>query len=55
MFRSGDEKETLTVVFHAILSEKFGKLDDGTKIVIRGENPVFDGWSKDSVTVVIDR
>ena len=55
MFRSGDEKETLTVVFHAILSEKFGKLDDGTKIVIRGESPVFEGWNKDSVVFVTER
>ena len=54
MFRSGDEKETLTVVFHAILSEKFGKLD-GTKIVIRGEPPVFEDWDKDSVVVVTER
>ena len=55
MFRSGDEKETLTVVFHAILSEKFGKLDDGAKIVIRGEPPVFEGWNKDSVVFVTER
>ena len=59
MFRNlqkrDDEKETLTVVFHAILSDKFGKLDDGTKIVIRGEDPVFNGWNKGGVALVTER
>jgi hypothetical protein len=40
----------LTVIFHAILSDKF-KLEEGTKIVIRGEEPVFDGWHKGGVIV----
>ena len=50
-----DEKnETITVVFHAILSDKF-KLDDITKIVIRGEDPVFEGWSKGGVVLEKER
>jgi hypothetical protein len=40
----------LTVVFHAILSDKF-KLNEGTKIVIRGDEPVFGGWKNGSVNV----
>ena len=41
---------TLTVVFHAVISDKF-KMDEQTKIVIRGEEPIFHGWSNDSVVV----
>ena len=59
MFRSVQQKdvqgETITVVFHAILSEKFGKLDGGTKIVIRGDEPVFEGWNKGGVSLVTVR
>jgi hypothetical protein len=39
--------ENLTVVFHAILS----KLDDGTTIVIRGDEPVFTGWYEGGVPI----
>lgn len=49
-----DKKETITVVFHAILSDKF-KLDDVTKIVIRGEDPVFEGWNKGGVVLEKER
>ena len=42
--------ETLTVVFHAILSKKF-ELDDGTTIVIRGDEPVFTGWEEGGVPI----
>ena len=56
MFRNAQQthvqEETITVVFHAILSEKFGKLDDETRIVIRGEGPVFEGWNKGGVALV---
>jgi hypothetical protein len=45
--RNADEK-SIVVVFHAILSDKY-KFDSNTKIVIRGEEPFFDGWEKDSV------
>ena len=59
MFRNVRQKdvqeETITVVFHAILSEKFGKLDDGTKIVIRGQGPIFEGWDKGGVALVTVR
>jgi hypothetical protein len=61
IFRNSDDKtvksddkaskaagKTLIVVFHAILSDKF-ELDNDTKIVIRGEEPVFNGWDNDSV------
>ncbi|CAB4014622.1 Hypothetical predicted protein, partial [Paramuricea clavata] len=48
---SNDSQNTLTVVFHAILSNKF-KLEDGTKIVIRGDEPLFaGGWNKGGVPV----
>ena len=57
IFRSSTDignEATLTVVFHAILSDKFD-LDEGTKIVIRGEEPVFDDWNKDGVTLKMER
>ncbi|CAB4021187.1 Hypothetical predicted protein [Paramuricea clavata] len=44
------DEQSLTVVFHAILSDKF-KLDEGMNIVIRGDSPVFDGWNKGGVDV----
>ena len=54
MFRNStvneSQQETITVIFHAIVSEKF-KLDDVTKFVIRGEDPVFKGWNKDGVVL----
>lgn len=54
MFRNStigeNKQETITVIFHAILSDKF-KLDDMPKIVIRGEDPVFKGWNKDGVVL----
>ena len=49
-----EKKETITVVFHAILSDKF-KLDDVTKIVIRGEDPVFEGWDKGGIVLEKER
>ena len=45
LFRSSDDKKTFTVIFHAMLSNKF-KLVDNTQIEIRGQPPVFDGWKK---------
>lgn len=54
MFRNStgndDKLETIKVIFHAILSDKFN-LDDATKIVIRGEDPVFEGWNKGGVVI----
>jgi hypothetical protein len=47
--KNGDDK-SLTVVFHAILSDKF-QWDKDTQIVIRGEEPLFYGWNQDSVYV----
>ena len=41
---------SLTVVFHAMLSDKFKK-EDGTEIVIRGEDPVFYGWNNGGVPI----
>ena len=39
-------EKTLTIVFHAILSKNFN-FDDGKKIVICGEEPIFaGGWEK---------
>ena len=49
---SGDEAE-LTVVFHIMVSDKFN-MEDKTEIVIRGEDPVFDGWNKDCVRVKVE-
>ena len=51
---SDDKKETLTVVFHAILSDKFD-FDDETKVVIRGQDPVFHGWEENSVVLKTER
>ncbi len=51
IFRSSTKKsdhDTLTVVFHAILSDKF-KWDDSCTVVIRGEKPIFRGWDSDGV------
>ena len=54
MFRNStsndDKQETIKVIFHAILSDKF-ELDDATKIVIRGVEPVFEGWNKGGVVI----
>ena len=44
-----DEK-TLTVVFHAILSDNFPMGKD-SKLVIRGDEPIFDGWNKHGIHV----
>lgn len=47
------DEETFTVIFHAILSDKF-KMDDGQScIVIRGEKPVFGGWDHGGEPVTI--
>jgi hypothetical protein len=47
-------QKTLTVVFHAILSNKF-KRDDDTKIVIRGQQPIFaDGWKEGGVRITTE-
>ena len=40
----------MTVVFHAILSDKF-ELEDLKIVVIRGEDPVFGGWNKGGIPV----
>jgi hypothetical protein len=45
---SNADEKSLIVVFHAILSNKFD-WDNDTKIVIRGQAPVFYGWDKDGV------
>ena len=42
------DEETFTVVFHALLSDKF-KWDENKKIIIRGEEPVFYGWNADMI------
>ncbi len=50
IFRSStknSDHDTLTVVFHAILSNEF-KWDDDSKVVIRGQEPIFPGWNSDS-------
>ena len=47
---STNNEKTLTVVFHAILSDKF-EVDDETRIVIRGDLPVFGGWDDGGVPV----
>ena len=38
-------------MFHAMLSDRF-KLDDQTKIVIRGDKPVFGGWDQGDVPLM---
>ena len=56
IFRSSaktDEK-VLTVVFHAILSDKF-KFDDEMRIVIRGDKPVFGGWNEGGILVKTEK
>ena len=54
LFRN-PKKNTLTIIFHAILSKNFN-FDDGKKIVIRGEEPVFTGgWKESNVPVLIER
>ena len=48
-------EKTITIVFHAILSKSFN-FDDGKRIVIRGEEPIFVGdWKNSNVPVVIER
>lgn len=43
-----------TVVFHAILSDKLKVDNDGkSRIVIRGVEPVFDGWNEGGKHVTI--
>ena len=44
------EPNGVTVVFHAILSEKFDRTED-THIFIRGDVPIFHGWMKNSLEV----
>ncbi|XP_028417208.1 uncharacterized protein LOC114541491 [Dendronephthya gigantea] len=44
------KEKTLTVVFHAALSDKFD-CDGDTKIVIRGEEPGFGGWNELGVPI----
>jgi hypothetical protein len=57
IFRNSINKageKTLTVVFHAILSKKF-KLDGGTKVVIRGDQPIFaDDWNEGGVPITTE-
>jgi hypothetical protein len=47
---SNADEKSITVVFHAILSNKC-KLENDMKIVIRGGEPVFNGWNKDGVHI----
>ena len=49
-----DDEKTFTIVFHAMLSNKF-KLDDYTQFEIRGEKPVFNGWGKSGKQVIPER
>jgi hypothetical protein len=52
--RNEADGETLTVVFHAILSKKF-TFDDGAVIVIRGDKPVFaGGWHEGGVPIYVE-
>ena len=51
---SGDEDTSITVVFHAMLSEQL-KLDDRTKIVILGAKPLFSGWDDVGVHLVKEK
>ena len=47
-------EKTLTIVFHAILSKNF-LFDDGMKIVIRGDEPIFKGgWERCNIPVNIE-
>lgn len=48
-----NDEKTFTVIFHAILSAKFKMDDDTSWIVIRGEEPVFNGWKKGGKRVTI--
>ena len=48
---SGGEDTSITVVFHAMLSDEL-KLDDRTKIVILGDEPFFSGWDHVGVHLV---
>lgn len=43
-------EEYLTVVFHAILSEKFKKGREG-RVVISGDDPIFNGWNNTAVEI----
>ena len=45
---------TMTVVFHAILSDKF-ELNGIKDVVIRGQEPVFFGWNKGGIPVVTEK
>ena len=54
-FRSSDDEKTdsektFTVIFHAMLSNKF-KWDDYTQVEIRGSEPVFNGWKNTGLLV----
>ena len=48
--KNSKEHKGVTVVFHAILSEKFGRTED-THIFIRGGLPIFHGWETNSLEV----
>lgn len=47
-------EKVLTIVFHAILSDKF-KFDDEMRIVIRGDEPVFGGWDKGGIPLETEK
>ena len=47
-------EEKFTVVFHAILSEKM-PCNKKMAVVIRGENPVFDGWDEGGKVVNVTK
>ena len=51
---SNYDEKTLTVVFHAILSDKF-KFDGEMRILIRGDEPVFGGWNKGGIPVKTEK
>lgn len=51
---NGEDTKKLTVVFYAILSDKFD-FDDKSKIVIRGQEPVFLGWNKGGVPLKTEK
>ena len=49
-----NEERTITVVFHAILSDKFAMGND-SKLVIRGDEPIFGGWNKHGIHVQFEQ
>jgi hypothetical protein len=52
-FRPTADEKTFTVIFHAMLSNKF-KSDDFVQVVIRGDEPVFHGWNKGGEPVIVE-